>query len=81
MTLQFSNFEPQFVQNRLLSSSTSAPQSVHTRGASFDCRGKDRPQAPQYRSFGLDDLPQVGHFRAMAMSRKSPVQQESSASI
>ena len=47
--VQFSNFDPQFVQNRLLSSSTSAPQSVHTKGSSRDPRGSERPQAPQNR--------------------------------
>lgn len=63
---QFSNFDPQFVQNRLLSSSTSAPQSVHTNGSSADPLGIARPQAPQNRWSGLADRPHVGHFRAMA---------------
>ena len=63
---QFSNFDPQFVQNRLPSSSTSAPQSVHTRGSSLEPLGSDRPQAPQNRWLGRAGLPHVGHFRAMA---------------
>jgi hypothetical protein len=71
--LQFSNFDPQFVQNRLLSSSTSAPQSVHTKGSWLKPLGIDRPQAPQNRSFGLADLPQVGHFRAIASSDHNPI--------
>ena len=71
--LQFSNLDPQFVQNRLLSSSTSAPQSVHTKGSSLEPLGSGRPQVPQNRWFGLADLPQVGHFRAIATSDQHPL--------
>jgi len=62
---QFSNFDPQFVQYRLLSSSTSAPQSVHTRGSSPRSFGRARPQALQNRWAGLADFPHVGHFRVI----------------
>jgi hypothetical protein len=71
--LQFSNFDPQFVQNRLFSSSTSAPQSVHTKGSSLEPLGSDRPQVPQNRWLGLADLPQVGHFRAITTPDHNPV--------
>jgi hypothetical protein len=46
---------------------------VHTKGSSREPLGRDRPQAPQNRSLGRADLPQVGHFLAMISFEDNPL--------